>query len=216
VRRTITSLERRIELDRTRDTTRDELDRAHMRLLPYTAQRAEARQASARFRSALAEVYRDPTQARRTFHARAEQVGAPTAGAEMARHPGRFGELKGTQVGPIRSAERTAALRTASKLETLGTEHIRRVREAWDHRAEYRRERTAVVRLERELKTINHELGRSPGRAALEQRLGRQIQGLERPTRQALLRTLPVPQQRLLAAAAAVGRAFAHEQGHDR
>lgn len=144
-----------------------------MHIVPHAAQRAQARQASQRFRTTLAEVYRDPVAARRTFNAQTERIGATAAAAEMGRHPARFGELRGTQVGPIKSAERVAALRAAPKLEHLGNEHVRRVREAWANRAEYREANTRVTRLERQIQRLDTQLERSPGRAHLERQLTR-------------------------------------------
>lgn len=215
MRRSIDELEGRLRLERARDRTGDDLDRTRVRLAPLTGQRAEARQASQRFRAALVEVYRDPAAARRAFHARAERVGGPAAARELKQHPERFGSLRGTQVGPVRSAERTAALRAVPKLEHLGRQHYGRVRDAWVNRAEYRQARATVRGLERQVKTL-HELQSGPGRAQLEQRLAREVRKLEPRQRRGLRPSLPVPHRRLLRAAIMAGRAFARDQGHER
>lgn len=95
-------------------------------------------------------------------------------------------------------------------------EHVRRVREAWTNRAEYRAAKTRVTRLERQIKRLDTELDRSPGRAQLEHRLARQLRELQPPQRRTLLRSLPIPHRKLLAAATMIGREFAREQGHER
>lgn len=163
VRETINHLDRRIQLEGTRERAIDELDRARVRQLPFTAQRAQARQASEQFRRAVAEVYRDPVAARRAFHAQAGEIAA----AELRRHPERFGELRGTQLGPVRSAERAAALQSVPKLEHLGSEDLHRVREAWANRAEYRQARATVVHLERRIRGLDSELTRDAAGSAV-------------------------------------------------
>lgn len=216
VKRSITALERRIGLERSRDRTGEELDRARLRLAPLEAQRVEARQASERFRAGLAEVYRDPVAARREFHTRAQRDGVAAAAGEIGRHPKRFGELRGIPLGPVRSAERTAALRTAPKLERLGAEHLRKTRGAWASRADYRQARTTLAQLDRQLKTLNAELAQGQGSSQLRNRLGQALQTLPSPERRALRRALPIPYRRALTAAIAATQAFAREQGHER
>lgn len=216
MRQAINHLDRRIQLERARDGAADDRDRAYVRLVHPVAERAQARQAAAQFRAALAEVYRDPMAARRAFYARAEQMGDSAAAAEMGRRPERFGKLRGRQIGPVRSAERAAARQAAPNLQHLGNEHVRRVRETWANRAEYGEARATVVRLERQIKTLDRELERGPGRAHLEQRLARQIQGLQPSQRRTLRRSVPIPHRKLLAAATMLGREFAQEQGNER
>jgi hypothetical protein len=183
---------------------------------PLTAQRAEAREASRRFRTALADVYRDPVAARREFHARAAREGVGAAAVAMGRNPEPFGELRGTQVGPIRSADRREAIAASPKLEHLGTEHVRRSTEAWAGRAEYLAAEASVADLDRRVKVLDSELARGPGSAQLEHRLTHQLRALQPAQRQSLQRSLPVPHQRLLTAAMWAGHSFAREQGHDR
>jgi hypothetical protein len=216
VRRTINELERRIELETARDRVANELDRARSRVEPLTSQRAEALDASRRFRAALADVYRDPAAARREFHARAARDGVATAAAEIGRRPETLGELRGTQVGPIRSAGRREALEASAKLEHHGGEHVRRTTEAWAGRGEYRDARASVGHLDRRIKVLDSELARGPGSAQLEHRLTRELRALQPAQRQSLQRALPVPHQRLLTAAMWAGHSFAREQGHER
>lgn len=221
MRQTINHLDQRIQLERARDRTGDDLDRARVRLIPLSGERAQARQASKQFRSALSEVYRDPVAARRAFHTQAERTGAAAAAAELGRHPQRFGELRGTQLGPVRSAERAAALQAAPKLEHLGSEYVGRVREAWSNRAEYRQARATVVHLERQIRGLDSELGRSPGRAQLEQRLAQQVRALQPRQRQSLQRLLSKPQMALVRTTVVgktmmLAREFAREQGRER
>lgn len=216
VRRSIDALERRLGLERTRDTARDELDRARMRLDPYVAQRAEARAASERFRAALTEVYRNPAEARQAFYARARSEGVSKAAEELSRRPERFGAVRGGQVGPVRSAERTEALRKAEKLGHLGVEHLRRIREAWANRGEYRRARTNVGTQERRVQQLDATLARGAGSERLKQSLSRQLRALQPAQRRQLYRSFPIPHRRILSAAVAAARAFAHEQGHER
>lgn len=216
MRRTINELERRIELETARDRVANELDRARSRVEPLTSQRAEALDASRRFRAALADVYRDPAAARREFHARAARDGVATAAAEIGRRPETLGELRGTQVGPIRSAGRREALEASAKLEHHGGEHVRRTTEAWAGRGEYRDARASVGHLDRRIKVLDSELARGPGSAQLEHRLTRELRALQPAQRQSLQRALPVPHQRLLTAAMWAGHSFAREQGHER
>lgn len=216
MRRSVGALEQRVGLERARDTARDELDRARMRLDPHVAQRADAREASERFRVALAEVYRNPAEARQAFYARARSEGIATAAQELSRHPERFGALRGGQVGPVRSAERTEALRSAPKLGHLGAEHLRRIREAWANRSEYREAKTNVVTQERRVKQLDANLARGSGSERLKQYLSRQLRAVQPAQRRQLYRSLPIPHRRIVSAAIAAARAFAHEEGHER
>lgn len=216
VRRSIGELERRMELEKARDRAGDDLDRARTRLAPIEAQPAEARAASRRFNAALAEVYRDPAAVRREFHARARRDGVAAISAEMARNPERFGELRGTRIGPIRSDERNAALRNAAKLEHLGGQHFHKVAEAWRRRDHYREARAGVTGAEHRVASLDGELRRDLGRVQVEQRLRRAVRALRPEQRQALQRSLPLPQRQMVTAALAAAQAFGREQGHER
>jgi hypothetical protein len=216
VKRTLDEIERRASMETTRERMGDELVRARARLAPLRAQRSQALAASRRFNEVLAKVYRDPASARRAFHARARQVGAENAAVEMTQHPERFGIIRGAQFGPARSADRVEALQNAGKLEQLGAEHVRSVRQAWAGRKEYRQLRTNVVAHEGKISLLDSELARGTGRAKLQHRLGKQLRALRPHQRNALQRSLPIPHRRMLAAALWAGQAFAREQGHER
>ncbi len=216
VRRTIDTLERRIELEATRDAVGDELDRAQMSLTRIEAQRAEAEGASQRFDDTLSRVYRDPAAARSAFEARAQEQGDGPAAGELSREPERFGELRGTQIGPVRSEERKEALRTASDLERLGADHLRGTRQLSLTQDRYDAAKATVTDLEARLKGLDAELARGPGSATIRHRLERQLQAMRPAQRTALHRSLPIPQQRLVSAAVMAGRSFASEQGHER
>lgn len=216
VRRTIDALERRIELETTRDGAGDELDRARMSLTRIEAQRAEAEGMSQRFDNALARVYRDPAAARSAFEARAREQGDGPAAGELSRDPERFGELRGTQIGPVRSEERKEALRTASNLEHLGADHLRGTRQLALTQDRYDSAKATVTDLEARVKGLDAELARGPGSATIRHRLERELQAMRPAQRTALHRSLPIPQQRLVTAAVAAGRSFVQEQGHER
>lgn len=216
LRKSIDQLERRLELEGRRDGAGEALGRARSHLEPLRGQRAEAREASRHLNAALKEVYRDPRAARRELHVRAKEEGIGGATMEMARHPGRFGELRGTGVGPLRSAERKAALRAAPRLEAAGTAHLRATRAAWDGRQEYRGARSNVQQLERKVRDLDAVLARSPGSAELRLRLTRDLHRLQPNQRQALQRSLPITKGQVLAAALVATHAFAREQGHER
>lgn len=216
VRRTIDDLEQRIKLEATRDAAGDELDRARMSLTRIEAGRAEAEGASQRFDDALARVYRDPAAARSAFEARASEMGEGPAAGELSRDPERFGELRGTQIGPVRSEERKEALRTVSDLERIGSDHLRGARQLSLTQERYDAAKATVTNLEARVKGLDAELAQGPGSATLRHRLGREIHALRPAQRTALRRSLPVPKRYLVTAAVMAGRSFAHEQGHER
>jgi hypothetical protein len=134
----------------------------------------------------------------------------------MARHPSRFGELGGTQVGPVRSAERKDALRSAAKLEHTGADHLRSTRAAWESRKEYRGARATVVRLERRVRDLDGVLARTRGSAELKLQVGRDLHRLQPPQRQAFKRSLPISKMQLVTATLMAAHGFAREQGHER
>lgn len=216
LRRSIGDLERRLELETARDRAGEELQRARMRAAPFQAQRAEARELSQRFRAALAEVYRNPVAARHEFHRRAQRDGVAVAAPEISRQPERFGELRGVQVGPIRSEGRRQAAEAAAKLEHLGGEHVVRIREAWASRGEHREVNSKAAELEHRVRALDAQLARGAGSAQLQHRIARELRALHPVQRQTFQRSLPMPHQRMLTAAMAVGHAFAREQGHER
>jgi hypothetical protein len=216
LRKSIDRLDRRIELEGRRDGAGEELDHARQKLVPLTAGRAEAREASHRFQAALERAYRDPRAARRSFHEAAKMDGVAAAAADFRARPERFGELKGTGIGPVRSAERTEALRTAPMLEPAGADHMRCTRAAWDARHEFRAARSSVTRLERRVRDLDGVLARGPGSAELKLRIGRELNQLQAPQRQVFKRSLPLSKAQLVAATLMATHAFAREQGHER
>jgi len=220
VRSTIDALEKRIALEAVRDTAGEELDRARARLAPLEAERAAAHSASETFDGALAKVYRDPAAARNTFEAKAQEHGEGPAAAELRSHPERFGELRGTQIGPVRSEERKQALQVASDLERLGTDHLRGVRQSSVTNEPYHTLKATVADLDAHVKRVDVELARGPGSATLRSKLDHQLQALRPEQRATLRRSLPGPQRYLvagaIAAAVMASRSFAQEQGHDR
>lgn len=216
MKRSVGALERRIELERTRDAARDELNRARVRLYPHVAKRAEGCEASRQFRVALAQVYRNPAEARQAFYARARSEGVSKAAEELSWRPERFGALRGVQVGPVRSPERNEALRNTPKLGHLGTEHLRRTREVWANRSEYRQARATVEFQEERVKQLDAQLARGSGSERIKQYLSRQLRAVQPAQRRQLYRSLPIPHRRLVSAVIAASRAFAHEQGHER
>jgi hypothetical protein len=135
---------------------------------------------------------------------------------EMARHPGQSGELRGTQVAPVRSAERTKALRSAPRLEHVGADHVRSTRAAWESRKEYRGASAAVVRLERRVRASDAVLARTPGSAQLRLQVGRDLHRLQPPQRKEFKRSLPISKAQLVTATTITTHVFAREQGHER
>lgn len=216
VRRTIDALERRTDLENVRDRTAEQLDSARSRLRPFEAQRAEARDASRRFDAALSQVYRDPIAARRAFEEQARDRGDVAVAAKLGRYPERFGALRGTQVGPVRSEERKQALRGAVELERLGAEHLRGMAQTSATRDQYQGLNTVASHLDQRVKQLDAKLARGPGSATLRHRLERQLRALQPARRQALRRSLPISKQRLFTTAMMAARAFAQEQGHER
>lgn len=215
VRQTFHALERRLDREKVRDNIADQLDRAHSRLAPLEAQRAEAREASRRLETALSRVYRDPATARREFETHARESGQMAA-IRLGRHPERFGELRGTQIGPVRSQERNDALRVAGNLRRLGADHVRGLAQTSATQDQYRGLKTFASALDQRVKQLDAELARGPGSATLRHRLGHQLHALRPGRRQALRRSLPISHRRLFTAALTGARSFANEQGHER
>lgn len=215
MRQTFHALERRLDREKVRDNIADQLDRAHSRLAPLEAQRAEAREASRRLETALSRVYRDPATARREFETHARESGQMAA-IRLGRHPERFGELRGTQIGPVRSQERNDALRVAGNLRRLGADHVRGLAQTSATQDQYRGLKTFASALDQRVKQLDAELARGPGSATLRHRLGHQLHALRPGRRQALRRSLPISHRRLFTAALTGARSFANEQGHER
>lgn len=216
MRQTIEALERRTQLEKVRDDTAEQFDRLRSRLAPLDAQRADARSARRRFESALSQVYAEPKAVRREFEARARQNGYAATAAEMGRYPERFGQLRGTQVGPVRSPERNQGLRAAGRLKQPGAEHLHSMRQTAVDAAEYNSLTSAVSRVQQRLTDLDSELARGPGASTLRHQLNRQLRALGPVERRALRRSLPIPHRHLVTAALIAARSFAHEQGRER
>lgn len=212
----IAKLERRVELEKARDRAGGELDRARAELGRFTAQRREAREAAVRFRAALGDVYRDPVAARRVISGFARRDGVGAAAREIASHPERFGELRGAEHGPIRSAQRKGVLRHAGILSRTTEEYLRKVEAARGHGPEYRASRGAVVQAETKVRRLDAELGRGPGAAQLRLRIREKVRSLQPQVRREVNLRLSPSQRLLVGASLAVGVAFVREQGHER
>jgi hypothetical protein len=203
-------------LEKARERAGGDLDRARAGLARFKAHRWEAREAAARFKAAIGDVYRDPVAARRAIKAFTRREGVGAAVREVGSHPERFGELCGAQHGPIRSAERKKVLQRAGKLSRTTEEYVRKLEIAHGHGPEYRKARLAVVKAEAKVRRLDAKLERGPGAAQLRLRIREKMRSLQPQVRREVNLRLS-PSQRLLAGASlAVGVAFVREQGHER
>ncbi len=205
-----------MQLERARDRAASELDRGRARLAPLTQQRGEARDAVRRFNAALGRVYDERVPARRAIQEFAQREGVTAVAREVAAHPDRFGNLRGSEVGPIRSPDRKQALQHAQQLSRASDEYLRKAAVTREHAGEYRRARTAVVQAEAKLRTLDAELGREPGAAQLKLQIREKLRPLQPQRRQEVNLRLSPSERLLLATTMAVGLAFAREQGHER
>ena len=212
----IANLERRIELEKVRDRAGGKLDRVRADLAPLTAQRGEAREAAGRFNAALGEVYADRVAARRAIRTFAQREGVGAAAREIASHPERFGDLRGTERGPIWSVERKEALQHAGKVSRTAEEYLRKVGVAREYGPDYRRARAAVVQAEVKVHRLDSELERGPGAAQLRLRVREKVRSLQPQIRREVNLRLSPSQRLLLGTSLAVGVAFVREQGHER
>ena len=214
--RLVAKLDRRIKLEKALDRAEGELAGDRARLAPLAHERVEARESAARFKAALGRVYGDSTAARRSIREFAQREGASAAAREIAAHPERFGELRGTELGMVRSAERKAAVREVEKLSRVSDEYLRKVDVAREHVREYRDAKLTVVQTDMKLRTLDAELGRTAGVAQLRLQISDKIRALQPPRRQDLNLRLSPSQRLLLGTSMTVGLAFAREQGHER
>lgn len=212
----IGKLERRVALEKARDQAAGQLNRARARLAPLTAQRGEAREAAVRLNAALGRVYGDRVAARRAIREFAEREGAAALAREISSHPERFGTLRGTERGPIRSAERRRAVEQARKLGRVSEEYLRKVGIAREQAPASRKARAAVMRAEAKVQRLDKTLERGPGAAQLRLRIRERVRSLQPQVRRDLHLRLSPAQRVLLGASLAVGVAFAREQGHER
>jgi hypothetical protein len=212
----IAKLERRVELEKARDRAGGALDRARTDLARFSGPRREAREAAVRFNGALGAMYRDRIAARRAIRAFAQREGVSAAAREIASHPERFGELRGAEHGPIRSAERKKVLQHAGETSRATEEYLRKVEFARGHGLEYRASRAAVVQAETKVRRLDGELERGPGAAQLRLRIGEKMRSLRPLVRRDVNLRLSPSQRLLVGASLAVGVAFVREQGHER
>ena len=212
----IAKLERRVDLEKARERAGGDLDRARAGLTRFKAHRWEAREAAARFKAALGDVYRDPVAARRAIKAFTRREGVGAAVREVGSHPERFGELCGAQHRPIRSAERKKVVLHAGKLSRASEEYLRKVEVARGHGPEYRKARLAVVKAEAKVRRLDAELERGPGAAQLRLRIRGKMRSLQPQVRREMNLRLSPSQRLLVGASVTVGVAFVREQGHER
>jgi len=216
VTRLVAKLERRIELEKALDRAESEVVRARARLAPLGLERVEAREAAVRFKAALGRVYNDRAAARLSIQECAQREGVTAAAREVASRPERFGELRGTELGLVRSAERKQAVQGAEKLSRASAEYLHTMGVAREHVRDYRDAKGAVVQAEAKLRTLNAELVRGPGVAQLRLQIGEKLRALQpQRLRDVSLRLSP-SQRLLMGTGMAVGIAFAREQGHER
>ena len=216
VTRLLAKLEGRIELEKTRDRAHGELHRARACLAPLTVQRGEARDTARRFSSSLGKVYGDRVAARRAVQEFAHREGNAAAAREVAAHPERFGQLRGTEIGPIRSAERKQAIQHAQTLSHATGDYLGKTAAARAQQREYRNARASVDQAETKLRTLDTELGRGAGVAQLRLQIGQKMRALQPQRRHEMNLRLSSSERMLLGTTMAVGLAFAREQGHER
>ena len=212
----VAKLERRIELEKALDRAEGELARARARLAPLAPERVEAREAAVRFKAALGRVYDDRVGARRSIQEFAQREGASTAAREVAAHPERFGELRGTEIGMVRSAERKAAVREVEKLSRASDEYLRKVGVAREHQRNYRDARGTVAQAETKRRTVETQLSRGLGTAQLRLQIGERLRALQPKRFHDVNLRLSPSQRLLLGTSMAIGTAFVREQGHER
>lgn len=205
-----------MELEKSRDGAQVELEGARDRLAPHLAQRAQVREATERMNAAIASVYADPVAARRALREPAERAGVAAAKQKLAERPERFGTLRGTEVGPIRSAERKQALRQVEPLSRAYGEYFGKRVVARQRRHDVVEARTAVREGEARIRTLDAELGRTPGVAQLRLQVAEKVRSLQPQRRQQVSLQLSAAERLLLGASMAIGVAFVREQGHER
>jgi hypothetical protein len=140
---------------------------------------------------------------------------APIAVMQLiASRPESFGELRGVEVGPIRSAERKDALQHVTGLSRATAEYLTQSEFARLKRPEYHAARAAIA--SEKLRGVDTELRRSPGSSALRRQISETATGMRRSHRREMALRLSPAQRMMLNTAMATGVAFAREQGHER
>lgn len=161
-------------------------------------------------------MYGDRVAARRAIREFAQREGVTAVAREISSHPERFGALRGTERGPIRSAERRKAVEHARNLRRVSEEYLGKVGIVREQGPEYREARAAVVRAEAKVQRLDKKLERGPGAAQLRLRIREKMRSLRPQVRRDVHLRLSPAQRLLLGASLAVGVAFVREQGHER
>jgi relaxase-like protein/DNA relaxase TraI-like protein len=216
ITRLLDRLEQRVKQDSTRDQIVGEMERARERLSPLARQRFNTREPAKRFKEAVDRVYADPIRARRTIRSAAERDGPIAAMQQVASRPASFGELRGVEVGPVRSAERKTALQQVPGLSRATAEYLTQSDFARLKRPEYRAAQAAIATASEKLRSLDAELDRAPGISELRRRISEKVAGIRPSHRREFAHRLSPTQRMLLNTAMAAGLAFAREQGHER
>jgi hypothetical protein len=146
----------------------------------------------------------------------AERDGPIAAMQQVASRPASFGEMRGVEVGPVRSAQRKDALQHVPGLSRATAEYLTQSDFARLKRPEYRAAQAAIATASGKLRNQDAELQRSPGIAELRRQIREKVGGM-RPShrRETALRLSPT-QRMMLNTAMAAGLAFVREQGDER
>jgi hypothetical protein len=111
----------RLELRREASAARREIEAARTDLGEHRRARTLHRQLSRELDQELRRVYprEELPRVRRELERHAQRRGWEKAGRRLAREPRRFGKVRGAGVGPVRSAQRSAALRASLRAGRL-------------------------------------------------------------------------------------------------
>jgi hypothetical protein len=135
---------------------------------------------------------------------------------QVASRPASFDDLRGVEVGPVRSAERKDALQHVPGLSRATAEYLTQSDSARLKRPEYRAARTAIATASEKLRTLDVELSSNPGIAELRRKISEKVAAIRPSHRREMAQRLRPVQRMLLNTALAAGLAFAREQGHER
>jgi hypothetical protein len=135
---------------------------------------------------------------------------------QVASRPASFGELRGVEVGPVRSAERKDALQHVPGLSRATAEYLTQSDFARLKRPDYRAGQTATATASEKLRSLDAELDRTPGISELRRRISERVAGMRPSHRREIALRLSPAQRMVLNTAMAAGLAFAREQGHER
>jgi hypothetical protein len=161
-------------------------------------------------------VYERPILARRAIRSAAERYGPITVMQEIASRPATFGELRGLEVGRVRSPERKDALQHVPELSRATAEYLTQSDFARLNRPAYGAARAAIAIASENVRTLDAELRRSPGLSELRRQLSEKVAGMRPAHRREMAVRLSAANRMMLNSAMAAGLAFAREQGHER